>query len=310
MADAPLTLYLDLAEGEKPDLEVVARASLAWAAAVKEIAFHLDPGLEVSVELASGTPGSLNLNTLVRSVRDKIGGTNLRIAIISAIVFVAKDTASWGVGEVLDWIKGPDGPAEVQELSDEEIDEIATKVVEKLQGAVAQKEVRQVYKELERDQSITGAGATLVPDKKPERVIPRASFPTDDGPEVVQEVETKRTDTIDMQLVVQRAILVEDKTRKWEFGSDRGKFGALVRDQDFLESVWEGTARIPMMAGVVLDAEVEVTEELRGNVWETTGYVVTQVRNVSAPPRQRPLAAPTPENEGAADDDDSGDDER
>ncbi|MDB5695099.1 MAG: hypothetical protein JWN21_642, partial [Sphingomonas bacterium] len=48
---APISLYIDLEEGELADLEIVSRAAIAWAEAIREAAFILDPTVEVRVEL-------------------------------------------------------------------------------------------------------------------------------------------------------------------------------------------------------------------------------------------------------------------
>ena len=55
MADTPISLYLELVPDQKADLEVVARAALAFDAAIKELAYIIDPGMEIKVELESGT---------------------------------------------------------------------------------------------------------------------------------------------------------------------------------------------------------------------------------------------------------------
>ena len=68
MTTTPLSLYLDLEKGATADLEVVSRAALAWSAAIKDLAFILDPSIEIRVEIASGTPGSFSLNSLIRTV--------------------------------------------------------------------------------------------------------------------------------------------------------------------------------------------------------------------------------------------------
>ncbi len=64
-------IYLQLADGEKADLETVARASLEFSAAVKELAFFLDPTLDLRIELVSGTESSLQLNSFFRAVKAK-----------------------------------------------------------------------------------------------------------------------------------------------------------------------------------------------------------------------------------------------
>lgn len=56
----PINLYLDIEPGQVADIEVVARAALAFSKTIKEVVFVLDPSLEIRVEIASGTPGSLS----------------------------------------------------------------------------------------------------------------------------------------------------------------------------------------------------------------------------------------------------------
>ncbi len=73
MAQAPISVYLDLEAGRVADMEVVARAALAFSAAVKDLAYVIDPGLDLRIELQSGTEGSLNLNTILRNLKDHKG---------------------------------------------------------------------------------------------------------------------------------------------------------------------------------------------------------------------------------------------
>src|ERR1041385_2963429 len=66
MTALPISLYIDLERGQKADLEAVARASLAFAATIRDIAFVLDPSVDIRVELASGTESSLSLKPVLR----------------------------------------------------------------------------------------------------------------------------------------------------------------------------------------------------------------------------------------------------
>ena len=52
-----ISLYLELEPGKKADFEVVGRAAAAFAEAVKEIAYLLEPGLEIKLEFDSGKEG-------------------------------------------------------------------------------------------------------------------------------------------------------------------------------------------------------------------------------------------------------------
>ena len=77
MADgAPISLYLDLVPGEKADLEVAARASLAFAEAIKAAAYFLEPGLQVKIELESGSEGNLSLNSILKRLKAPMGKTS------------------------------------------------------------------------------------------------------------------------------------------------------------------------------------------------------------------------------------------
>jgi len=62
----PFSLHIDLNENSAADLEVVAKASLSLAAALREAAFVLDPSLDFRIELVSGTESSLSLNSIFK----------------------------------------------------------------------------------------------------------------------------------------------------------------------------------------------------------------------------------------------------
>jgi hypothetical protein len=66
-----ISLYLDLKPGQKADFEVVGRTAAAFAEAVKEIAFIIEPGMEVKLEFDSGTEGSLSLNALLKNANTR-----------------------------------------------------------------------------------------------------------------------------------------------------------------------------------------------------------------------------------------------
>jgi hypothetical protein len=85
-----ISLYLELKQGEKPDFEVVGLAAVAFAEAVKEIAYILDPGLEVRLEFESGTESSLILNAVLKTLKSREGqrGTVIGIVLGTSIAFV------------------------------------------------------------------------------------------------------------------------------------------------------------------------------------------------------------------------------
>src|SRR5258706_16305025 len=96
MNTTPITLYLDLEPGKVADLEVVARAALALSAAIQDLAYVVDPSLDIRIELASGTEGSLSLNTILRNLKDH-KGESLTLGALALIIL------TWLGGHALDY---------------------------------------------------------------------------------------------------------------------------------------------------------------------------------------------------------------
>src|SRR5262249_8579726 len=112
MEATPVSLFIDLEEGRRADLEVIARASLAFAAAVKEAAFMIDPSLEVHLELVSGTEGSLKLNQIIKAVK-RVTGLDEALAsktlALVVILWFVNHGLDWSFEKVMDW--ATEGPA-------------------------------------------------------------------------------------------------------------------------------------------------------------------------------------------------------
>src|SRR5689334_10882990 len=104
--ETPLSLYIELEEGTKPDIEVVARAALAFGQGIREAAFVIDPSLEVRVQLVSGSESSLSLNSLIRakSVRDLFTWKRLLAVAFTSLLWFRMETARWTFDKVLNYI--------------------------------------------------------------------------------------------------------------------------------------------------------------------------------------------------------------
>jgi hypothetical protein len=96
-----ISLYLELAPGKKPDLEVIGLAAAAFAEAVKEIAFILDPGMDVRLEFDSTTKASLSLNAVFKTLKTRDGqiGTLIGVIMGTSVAFVG-DARQWTVGKL------------------------------------------------------------------------------------------------------------------------------------------------------------------------------------------------------------------
>lgn len=287
----PLSLYIDLEPGQKPDIEAVARASLAFAAAIKEAAYIYDPSMAVRIELVSGTDGSLSLNSIIKALNPKDWTTKTRLIALAttALIWFRSETGRWLFDEVMSDIIGHH-----TELSSEDRTEIAKLVADALEKKVAQQQVQQVYRELETDRSVRGVGATREPGQRPDDIVPRSEFAerggsaTFESSEIIQQTRRSR-----QRVTVIRPVL-ETGRGAWQFSGSSGRFFAPVRDQRFLDDLLNGRTIIPMRAGIQLDIDLDTVEENRDGVWVPLRRTVIAVRHVYPAPTQESLPLPPP----------------
>lgn len=284
MAAEPITLYLDLEPGQVADLEVVARASLKFAAAIREIAFFLDPSMEVRIELESGTEGSLSINAFIRSLQDKAREHPILAAVA---VFIMGWFGNYALDEMADALRGK----EKVEISDEQVEEIVRRLQEAQNSRVGAAEAQSVYKELQDDPAIKGVGASRVHGKKPEQIIPKSEFPARADPAILVPVvaPTRRTRERPQRLRIVSPVLLLTKERRWRFLSEEGEFGAPVKDTDFLDDLMTGRVVLPMTGGVEIDALVETVEDFVDGVWVIREWNVLRVYRHHLPPTQQGL---------------------
>lgn len=276
-ASAPISLYLDLAEGESANIEVVARAALAWSAAVKELAYVIDPSMDVELELVSGTEGSLDLNAcLVAFSKFAEQRPKLATVIITSLTWFMVQTGSYTYERVLDWLTGKDAPPVVKQLSKEEIQAIAREVINAQEKQIAAEQRRQIFHELNKDTSIIGVGSTQERDTRPTLIVPRAEFAERAGSTItVSEAEVKRRTELAVLPVVLVSPTLKDAERSWRFQAGTlPEFGAVMKDHAFLDALVAGRVALPLRAGVEMQIELETKQEKVGDVW------VVRERNV------------------------------
>jgi hypothetical protein len=284
-AGAPISLYLDLEEGRIADLEVVSRAALAWVAAIKEAAYALDPSLEVRIEFASGTPGSLSLNSIIKKIREAEESPVTWGALsLLALLWFGDHVLDKGFDAVWDEIVGR-GEAQHVTLSPAQMDEIAKKVAGAIENRVAHPQVQQVYRELERDPAVRGVGATSRAGTRPSVIVPRSEFHTRSGRSTATDATTvnQRTITTKLTVTLIRPVLIQGE-RRWGLRGPTGEFGATIKDKEFIERTLSGTTAVPMVAGIEMDIDLETKEEFRGGAWTVIDRSVTHVLALRRPP--------------------------
>ncbi len=291
----PISLYIALEDGRKADLEVVARASLAFARALRESAAMYDPLADVRIELINSTEGSLSLNAVVSWLKSKTGIEDeaaLRAAVIALSVWFTTEVGNWGVAKALDHLTNQN-VQQTLKLSDEELQKLAEMVAVALERRVADLAVKEVYRELEQDPAVIGVGTTIEPGAKPKEIVPKAQFRERSALETEVPAGTRR-DTISNETVrLIRPVLLESN-RRWRFAGRTGEFGAPIKDETFLHNLMTGQIDLPMTGGIQLDILLEVKEENRAGVWTVLERNVLEVRHVHPPQLQQSLFSDPP----------------
>ncbi|MGV2099729.1 hypothetical protein [Rhizobium sp. 21-4511-3d] len=272
-----VSLYLDLKDGMKVDLATAARAALAFDAALKDIAFSIDPFAIVRVELESGTEGSLSLNSIIKAA--KLDEARLRSIAWGIAAFFVADTASYTYQKVLDHFL--EEPEIHQSMSKEEVHQLAEAVMRIVESKVAEKQVGKIYQELQRDEAVKGVGVSQKHDRRPAQIVPRSEFQR--RGRVVEESEKmgERSETTVQVLTLVSPVLVQGSSRKWKFRSGKLEFGAPIKDQPFLDRVPSGRERVPMADGIRMKVVLTVKEERKEGVWQIKERIVDEVMEIT-----------------------------
>lgn len=270
-----INLYLDLEPGELADLEVVAKASFAFAGAVREIAYVLDPSLVVKLEIESGTSGSLSINSVMRFVRQAIPDPVTRkVILVSLTLWFAKETGAALIGMAVSDIL-----TEEPAISEQDAQRIAEEVQRVLEKRIGAKPVQEVFRELQKDKSIKGVGVSTKKGDRPRSLVPREQFAERIGEPVdIVDEQPPRVRTERMILTLISPVL-QNNDNKWRFLSKDGTIYAGIRDEQFLGDVLSGRANIPMRSGIVILADVEILEarDAAKGVWVVTERNITKV---------------------------------
>lgn len=296
---APISLYVALAPETRGDLEIISRAAIAWTEAIREAAFITDPFLEIRVELLSGTEGSINLNSRIRAIRDAVSDPKKLKAIALGIAFFfATQAVGWSVGKgfdaLWDWGRTQLG-FNVEALSDDEKKEIEEIVRRIVAARTTNEKAMNVYRELRKDEAVTGVGVSLTPGRAPPYVVPRSEFAERGGLfETDDEIIHRRTERDRIVLTLVAPELSGDE-HKWKFIFGAKTLWAHMDDQDFKLRLAPGSNSAPrMVTGIRMDVDIETVQEMREGVWTTIEHRIIKVHSLSEPITQPAwLSAPT-----------------
>jgi len=282
----PLRLYLKLEQGHVADLVAVSQASIAFANGVREIAYLLDPTLNLRVGLMPQSPGSLWQSTVLAAQEEyKHRQVLYQLAAASILWFIQPP-----LERVRDNWWGPALDRYLPGATDEE----KRQVVRVIGPDVAERQRQDAYSAFGRDERITGVGVTIEKRKPPEDfIVPRSEFSWRAGREPVIATSLDRSTVGPLHVILVSPVL-DTGTRRWKFATAQGEFGAAIRDERFLQQVIKGDMSIPLKAGIEMDVQLETKERLINGVWQVVERNVIEVDGLTAPvgDRQMPLFPP------------------
>jgi hypothetical protein len=292
MTSFPLSLYIDLEEGQQADLEVAARAAISWAQSIKETAYVFDPTAEVKVKFISGTEGSLSLNGAIEFFRraDKKAyiKTTAAAALLSSVWHVVGVTTDYLTEAVLETMEaerivyfaaekvGIDISDEVSEMSQEDINRIADRIVQELKNRDKKEQSKQIIRELQRDPSVRGVGITPYPGVKPENILRREDFGSATSSETGQETKDTRYQTVEQKLRLVGPRIVEDD-KVWRFQGPDGEHGYYLNDDEFKYRFTHGQLDLDFDKDVIVNAVVRYYQEKQNGVWVIKRRYIIQV---------------------------------
>lgn len=280
----PLRLYYSLDEGHTANAEVVARASLAFIAGIKELSYVLDPSIKIQIGIQGHADGSLweDLLLLVDKAQDEYRARPNRYGLaLAALAWIMSPPLERARDIVWEPILDKYLPnAKKEDIAD------AKRIIKIAEsGKVAVREKQQFYREIKRDTGISAVSANI-DREKPKWTVPKKDFPEYSGQGPVIESDLDRTTIGPMRIIILSPVL-EISNRRWKFATAQGEFGAVVKDQEFLEKIVAGQTRVRMRGGVELDVELETKERLVDGVWTITERSVLNVVEIIEPASSR-----------------------
>lgn len=277
-----LSFYVQTKPGELVDLEVVARAAIAWSQAVRTVAQSLYPDSEIRVSLIAAKPGSSNwlakiehskVNQAAERLRRGWDALPLIVRIGIGLAVVVPTTAE----PTIDYWLGDDGFTETQK---KQLREIVSES-EKIPALEAPK--RQMFKELQRDPKITGVGTGVPsgPEWKPKSIVPASQFAEADGLFDVQEQDPPErhvSQTLDVILV---APDLENAPRVWVFKQEGipGRIRAIMKDKRFLDALERSAVKEQFRANIPMRIRLDIKMKYIDGEWKPArkGTVVAEV---------------------------------
>lgn len=270
MSDGSISLYFQLREGEKADLEIVSAAAIAWVESLRAVARSYDPDSDVRVELVDADESSLIFNTIVdwfeRNVEARIdrfdrgGGRlprtrKLALALALFLIVTGYPTYDFYFGE--------------GDFTDED----RAMLIEILERAKSDPAVetskRKFFRTIEREPAITAVGIKEDADSDPLIVISNDRFAEAGGLWVADERDKPEQVTHPLLDVILVKPALVHTPRSWTFKPEGlPEFEAVMRDPLVLKAIQENGLPERLREGIPMTIRLEVREVFVDGRWK------------------------------------------
>jgi hypothetical protein len=263
--DNSLSLYFDLYDGRKADLEIVSRAAIEWVNSVRLATQMIDPDIQVRVEFINAHEGSLSLNNSLdwgETQLEKIPRPRLTATAVGLALFLLTDA-----GPVTDyWFGAPD---EIELNADDRA--LLNEILEKISKSDELKKTnRRFFKVISNDPSIKSVGICEKPGEKPAFSVPSSQFGERSGLWEQDNKPEKRTTERVSDVILEGGDLSE-ADRVWRFLDvvTGIPFSAKMRDEVFVQSLRGDGINENIRTGIEMKIQIKFKEELIDGAWRS-----------------------------------------
>jgi len=270
MGDSQISLYFQLREGEKADLEIVSAAAIAWVESLRAVARAYDPHSDVKVELVDADESSLIYNTLIdwfeRNIEKRIerlerGSGRLprtrKLALALAVFLIVTGYPTY------DFYFGEEGFTDEDRQMMQDILEQARK------DPAVETSKRKFFRTIEREPSITAVGIKEHPKSEPLVIVTSDRFAEASGLWVTDDSDVPEQVTHPvLEVVLVKPALVHTP-RAWTFKPEGlPEFEAVMRDPLVLKAIQESGLPERLREGIPMTIRMEVREVLVDGQWK------------------------------------------
>ncbi|AQS41375.1 MAG: Hypothetical protein BHV28_06720 [Candidatus Tokpelaia hoelldobleri] len=283
-SDSTLSLYFDLKEGRKADLEIVAQAAIKWVSLLRLVAQEVDPHANVKVELVDAIEGSLKLNTVIEWVENQLFNLDrktekykrLRLIAVGLALYLGSDLYE----RAMDYLFDSSGKNEIKIVLDEKDRNLLRGILEKAnEKQEIKQESKNFFRVLEHDTSIAGVGISKASEKYPKFIIPNTQFAELGGLWELSKTGEEETRTVYhvFEVILISPVLIK-KPRCWKFQiSGLPEFSAKMEDKEFLKALEQDHIRERLRVGINMTIRLKIIESLVDGEWSVKNRSVIEV---------------------------------